>query len=74
MDSIPRYIVFLLLGLATPSTAQAQETYAPSWYNSSAPYIKIAVVEDGVYRISGNEIGSALPSETSLQNLDPHAA
>jgi len=71
MDSIPRYIVFLLLGLATPSTAQAQETYAPSWYNSSAPYIKIAVVEDGVYRIGGNEIESALSSETSLQNLDP---
>ncbi|MDX1438511.1 MAG: hypothetical protein R3284_01280, partial [Rubricoccaceae bacterium] len=38
--------------------AQAYD-YDPSWYDASAPYVKIGVNKDGVYAISGANLASA---------------
>ena len=39
--------------------ATAQDSYDPSWYNPEAPYLKISVMEDGVYRVSRTALENA---------------
>ncbi|MEL6703189.1 MAG: hypothetical protein AAFP15_02785, partial [Bacteroidota bacterium] len=47
----------LLAGLpAAPTAAQTQaDGYDPSWYEAGQPHIKLSVVEDGLYRVTGAE-------------------
>ena len=54
--------------LAQNAAAQSS-SYDASWYDSDAPHVKIAVVEDGVYQVTGSDIESALPPNTSLADL-----
>ena len=55
--------------LAAP--AAAQPSGSASWYDADAPHVKIAVVEDGVYRVTGNDVAPALPPNTTLADLPP---
>ena len=48
--------------------AQAQRTYDASWYDGDAPYVKIAVTEDGVHRVSGEDLEAA---GVPLDRIDP---
>lgn len=48
--------LMLLMGLL-PATAQ--DLYDPSWYDPARPHLKIAVTQDGVYRITGQELEAA---------------
>ncbi len=41
------------------SGAQAQDVFDSAWYNPDAPYIKIAVDSDGVYRVTGTDLAAA---------------
>ncbi len=47
----------LLLGLAGP--ARAQTAYDASWYDPDRPHVKIAVTEDGIYRVTGADLQAA---------------
>lgn len=74
--STPRFgswLTTLCLLALCAATAHAQNglDYDASWYIDGAPYVKIDVVEDGVYRLSGNDVADALPAGTSLSNIDP---
>ena len=47
----------MILALSLFSVAQAQEDpYDPSWYDPSRTYVKVAVVEDGVYQVTGADL------------------
>lgn len=62
MTALLRHIALaLLLGgaLAAPDPARAQADYDPSWYDPSAPHVKIGVVNDGVYRVSAAQLNAA---------------
>lgn len=52
----------VLLGIAAP--VSAQDTFDASWYDASAPYIKIGVAQDGVYRVSRTALEAAGLPET----------
>lgn len=54
-----------------PTAAVAQDPYDPSWYAPDAPHVKIGVTEDGVYRVSGEQLQSALPAGTSPSDIAP---
>ena len=77
--SLLRLAVLLSLVLVaypalSPVAAQptdAYDAYDASWYDADAPHVRIAVVEDGVYRVSGSDVASALPSGTTLDAIDP---
>ena len=45
--------------MVLPVSALGQSAYDASWYDPAAPHVKIAVVEDGVYRVSADELASA---------------
>ncbi len=47
------------------------QSYDASWYDPEAPHVKIQVVEDGVYRVTGEELSPALPPNTTLDDLAP---
>ncbi|MFO8098662.1 MAG: hypothetical protein R6T83_03455, partial [Salinibacter sp.] len=47
------------------------QSYDPSWYNPDAPHVKIAVVDDGVYRVTGDDLRPALPENTTLDDIAP---
>lgn len=50
--------------------AVAQDTYDASWYNPNASYLKIAVVEDGVYRVDRSELEDAgLPASANASTF-----
>jgi len=70
-----RFLLFIVplaaLVLASLQPAAAQTAYDASWYNPDAPYVKIAVVEDGVYRVSGSDLEAALPPNATLDDLTP---
>ena len=52
-----------------PLRLLAQTTpYSDDWYTSSDSFVKIAVVEDGVYRVTGSELEQA---GLSLGGVDP---
>ena len=61
--------------LGTTGSVRAQEygglDYDTAWYTEGAPYVKIDVAADGIYRLSGGDIADALPSGTSLSSIDP---
>ncbi|MFO8231653.1 MAG: C25 family cysteine peptidase [Longimonas sp.] len=69
----PLFVGLWLVGVLCSADVYAQNglDYDASWYVDDAPYVKIDVVEDGVYRISGSDIADALPSGTSLSSIDP---
>ncbi|MES3630232.1 MAG: C25 family cysteine peptidase, partial [Longimonas sp.] len=67
-------IAALWLWSVIPVGASAQHgglDYETSWYAEGAPYVKIDVVEDGIYRVSGSDIAAALPAGTALSDIDP---
>lgn len=72
-----RLVLCVCLGAAWGmlSDARAQSygglDYDASWYVEGAPYVKIDVAEDGVYRVSGDALADALPNGASLQSIDP---
>ncbi len=45
--------------LSGPAASVAQDAYDPSWYAPDAPHVKIAVVEDGVYRVPQSALNTA---------------
>ena len=49
----------------------AGQSYDASWYDPDAPHVKIQVVEDGVYRVTGEELSPALPPNTTLDDIAP---
>ena len=56
---------FAAFGYLLAPVANGQDAYDPSWYDDAAVNIKIAVLEDGVYRVTGADLASAgvdLPS------------
>ncbi|WP_028567223.1 C25 family cysteine peptidase [Salisaeta longa] len=68
----------LVFGLATCAlapfhTAHAQRVDAAAWYNPEAPHLRIAVVADGVYRLSAQALSGALPSGTRLSDIAPES-
>ncbi|HYE95950.1 MAG TPA: C25 family cysteine peptidase [Rubricoccaceae bacterium] len=52
-------LVLTLSVLAAVPRAQAQEEYDPSWYDPTAPYVKVGVVADGVHALSGSALSAA---------------
>ena len=60
------YSTILAPGLAR---AQVSSSYDASWYDADAPHVRIAVVEDGVYRVTGAALQSALPAGTTLGEI-----
>ena len=46
----------LLVFSAAARCSLAQSAFDPSWYDPSASYVKISVVSDGVYRVTGGEL------------------
>lgn len=71
---IPASFLFLLLGSFVFSipffSATAQSTdFDPSWYDPARPYLKIGVVEDGVYHITGADLAQAGVPTTSINPL-----
>ncbi|PEN06245.1 hypothetical protein CRI93_10500 [Longimonas halophila] len=69
----PLFVGLWLVGVLCSADVYAQNglDYDASWYVEGAPYVKIDVVEDGIYRVSGSEIANALPNGTSLSSIDP---
>ncbi len=60
-------LLLMILALGLFSVAQAQESpYDPSWYNPSQSYVKVAVVEDGVYQITGADLTTLGMSTSSI--------
>ena len=65
------WLVGWAAGSASLAFAQSADSYDPSWYDTDAPHVRIAVVEDGVYRVTGDALADALPSGTTLDAIDP---
>ncbi|MFP4227850.1 MAG: C25 family cysteine peptidase [Salinivenus sp.] len=61
-------LIVVCAGGCAPAHGQS---YDPSWYDPEAPHVKIAVVEDGVYRVTGADLSSALPPNTTLDDIAP---
>ncbi|MEO1629694.1 MAG: C25 family cysteine peptidase, partial [Bacteroidota bacterium] len=56
--------------LAAPTAAQTQaDGYDPSWYVAGQPHVKLSVVEDGLYRVTGAELAAAGASGIDLATL-----
>ena len=53
--------------LAAPAARAQQAGFDASWYDPNRPYVKIAVAEDGVYRVTGAELAAAGAPTGSLQ-------
>ena len=53
------FLVFLWLSAGLLAPANAQDTFDPSWYDADAPYLKIGVAQDGVYRVSRTALETA---------------
>ena len=47
------------MSLLLPTAAQSQSVYDDSWYTNESSFVKIAVTEDGVYRVTGSELARA---------------
>ncbi|MFQ5568345.1 MAG: C25 family cysteine peptidase [Rhodothermales bacterium] len=64
-----RYLsLFLLACCLYRPLAHAQDTgFDPSWYDPSRTYVKVAVVDDAVYRISGSDLTALGISTSSIQ-------
>ena len=68
------FAVLLALAAWPADFAQAQADFEPSfdaeWYQAGRPYLKLAVVEDGVYRVPASALQSAAAA-ASLGQPDP---
>ncbi len=59
----------VLLVILIPSIASAQQgTFDPSWYDATAPYVKIGVVEDGIYQLTAADLN---PVGVPTDQIDP---
>ncbi len=66
---LPCFCALLLNILLLSTSAYSQSgTFDPSWINQGTTYAKLAVLEDGMYRISGTQLANA---GVSLNNIDP---
>ena len=71
--SVARYVLLwavLATLFARPAPGQS---YDASWYDPDAPHVKIAVVEDGVYHVTGADLRPALPPNTALGDISPRS-
>ena len=53
--------------LATSDVRAQRADFDASWYDSDQPYVKIAVVEDGVYQVTGADLAAAGVPTSALQ-------
>ncbi|WP_456428768.1 C25 family cysteine peptidase [Rhodocaloribacter sp.] len=58
----------LMLSALTSSALAQNDPFDASWYAPNQPYLKIAVVEDGVYRVTGQDLAAA---GAPLTAIDP---
>ncbi len=58
---------FCALLFSTSAYSQTN-TFDPAWINQGNTYAKLAVLEDGIYQVSGAELGSA---GVNLNEIDP---
>ena len=59
LSQVVRWTWLLVIGLLLPAVSYGQSGYDASWYDPVAPHVKIAVVEDGVYRVSAGALEDA---------------
>ncbi|MEM6785084.1 MAG: C25 family cysteine peptidase [Bacteroidota bacterium] len=53
-----------------PALAQVQaDGFDPSWYDAGQPHVKLSVVEDGVYRVTGAELAALGANGIDLSTL-----
>ena len=57
--------IFIVGAFADTTAAQ---TFDPSWYDASSTYVKIGVVTDGVYEVTGSELTAA---GVAISTIDP---
>ncbi|RMF65158.1 MAG: hypothetical protein D6746_00780, partial [Bacteroidetes bacterium] len=58
----------LVLALFPLRSAAQTEPFDASWYHPDQPYLKIAVVEDGLYRLTGASLSAA---GVPVEGIDP---
>ncbi|NND71769.1 MAG: hypothetical protein HKN43_09325 [Rhodothermales bacterium] len=65
-----RTIIFagLLLLVSMTNRSAFSQGFDPDWYDSSADYVKIAVVEDGIHAVSGQDLATA---GVAISSIDP---
>ena len=63
LRSIGLLLAWVLLMPPPPAEAQSSDDYDASWYDPDAPHVQIDVTADGVYRVTGDALEEALPSE-----------
>lgn len=57
---MPRLLLGLLaLTLLTGFPAAAQPTFSPGWFSNDRPYLKVGVVADGIYYLTGADVQAA---------------
>ena len=64
-----RRAVFIYLVLLIPFTLLAQRPFGNEWINPSQEYLAIKVAEDGIYRVSYDELSAA--TQTNLSSVNP---
>ncbi len=65
------YLILIALhccGLFVSQASGQDSGFDPGWYNPAAPYLKIAVTADGVYRVRGQDL---LDAGAPLDAIDP---
>ena len=62
------YLLSFLLVCLLPRGVQSQDIYDDTWYTDAAAFVKIAVTQDGVYRVTGAELAGA---GLALSSVDP---
>ncbi|GIV60653.1 MAG: hypothetical protein KatS3mg043_1742 [Rhodothermaceae bacterium] len=60
--------LWLLAAAAGPAARAQTDAFDPAWYHPDRPYLKVGVVEDGVYRLTGQDLAAA---GLSLAGIDP---
>ncbi|GIV62077.1 MAG: hypothetical protein KatS3mg044_0943 [Rhodothermaceae bacterium] len=61
-------LLALVLALFPLRSAAQTEPFDASWYHPDQPYLKIAVVEDGLYRLTGASLSAA---GVPVEGIDP---
>lgn len=61
-------ILFFFTSLLCIHSGSAAQTYNPAWYVYGQPYLKITVNQDGVYRVSGQQLAD---NGINLSTLNP---
>ncbi|MEM8486591.1 MAG: C25 family cysteine peptidase [Bacteroidota bacterium] len=60
--------LFLNIAFLSTSAYSQSDSFDPSWINQGTTYAKLAVLEDGMYRISGTQLADA---GVPLANINP---